>query len=120
MAKKPVQESIPTPKLAPLKVLEEVINILIDEDNWCRGAFARDGLDERCNATDPIACKYCVLGAIRAVTNNEVDAFLKINNKIIEVLKVQSTAIWNDSMVVNHAEMIAGLQKVYNVWREEA
>lgn len=85
------------------KLLNIIIGILRDEERWCKGSFARDGLDQKCKATDKHACRFCVFGAMRHVLEDKsLSVALSLMNDIIEVNKLTSVTIWNDDPKTTH------------------
>jgi hypothetical protein len=62
---------------------------------WARGSFAYDRTGNTVPATDPKACSWCTLGAIKkvAATHDEAhDATVRLQS-----LLLQSVGSWNDT-----------------------
>jgi hypothetical protein len=62
---------------------------------WARGAYAYDRTGNTVPATDPTACSWCTLGAIKkvAATDDEArEATVKLQG-----LLLQSVGSWNDT-----------------------
>lgn len=103
------------PVLRDSQVIEEVINILIDEDKWTQKTFARDALDNKVDYKASVACKFCVVGAMRNVVDDA--RVIKITSRMATILKYHGVTYWND--LQTHQSMITGLRNVYETFRQE-
>ena len=58
-----------------VQVLEEVEGLLSDRKRWTQCALARDAKGMQVSAESPTACQWCLYGAMRRVTDDELLRF---------------------------------------------
>lgn len=108
-------------KLTRLQIVEKTLELLSDESKWTRGAFARDGLGERCKAIDKHACQFCTVGAMRHICNDQhMDVILSIMNDMCIKLNIPAVPVWNDNVLVTHKEIVAGLRKMVQYYDSQS
>lgn len=50
------------------QIIARALEVINDEEHWTRGAVARTAIGEVCGADDPLAARFCAVGALsRAV-----------------------------------------------------
>lgn len=47
-----------------LKAIKEII---AKKENWCQSTLAKDKNDNYVDPTDPVACKFCIIGAAKKI-----------------------------------------------------
>lgn len=84
------------------------------ERGWCQGALAKDADGSRVGPTDPDACQWCAMGAIRAghltgsITEEQHVRIFNIINSVCDGL----LGTWNDAPFRTQAEVVAMLREV--------
>lgn len=51
-------------------VLDKARRLLSSQDRWTQGSFARDRYGDAVKPKDPMACSWCLLGAVAATSND--------------------------------------------------
>ena len=51
-------------------VLDKMIELYSKPDTWTQHVYARNAADESVYTYDPVACKFCITGAIRHFTDS--------------------------------------------------
>jgi hypothetical protein len=91
---------------ATLAVLVRARELIADEGQWCKGAFARSWLDIPVPVRSVFARRYCALGAI-ARAGRELGFPVEDAESALKRQTVSGIVGWNDAAGCTHAEVIA-------------
>lgn len=93
--------------MTTLEILKAAREKIADEKNWMQREFAQDGNARGIEPTSPEACKWCALGAIRAIceTQSIWDAMDALRKGFPGGYRDYSIAMFNDSHT--HPEVLA-------------
>lgn len=93
------------------QVLKRARKLLDKESAWTKWTFARDANDAPVDATDPKACKFCLIGALeRAAWDMCLPGWVGAVPALTDATAA-SIPVWNDNPTRTHAEVIAALDK---------
>ena len=90
--------------------LKKIRELLSDESRWTRLVYARDANGARVNEHSPLACSWCLLGAVSAVcyhayTHNDNDCMTVLFH-LERMLDKKSIAVYNDSDTTKHSDIL--------------
>jgi hypothetical protein len=60
-------------------IIERARDLIADRKHWCRFALAKDKYGQHVNATDPMARRFCAVGALIATANELTSDPLQAN-----------------------------------------
>ena len=106
--------------MSVVEVLKRVRARLDDPKHWTQGAFARNKEGHATVARDPMACSWCLLGAIEAETQYPE------RNEIAWMLRIRTSregygpdlSVFNDSELTNHTAVLELLDKAIHEYAE--
>ena len=87
-----------------------VAELLADESSWTPASIARDAKGCAVADSSPLACQWCVVGALIKVypeIGEQIDAW----NKLAKIVGGQHMAAWNDRRGRTHAEVLEAVRK---------
>lgn len=88
--------------------LEAVRNLIIEEQHWIKGKYARDEKGKVVDPSSPAACQWCLLGAIyKAIDKYEDKESAEGYIRTVAAYKYNDLATFNDQS--SHKEVIAAL-----------
>ena len=91
---------------ATFAVLVRARELVADERQWCKRAFARSWLGIPVPVRSVLARRYCALGAILRA-GRELGFPVKDAERALEWQTVRGIADWNDAAGRTHAEVVA-------------
>lgn len=71
-------------------ILLSAKSLIENIDNWCQGFYALNKSGLPCNIDSPDACRWCILGAIKRMTECEMDPYLAYRDAQIALCKAAS------------------------------
>ncbi len=99
-------------KFTELHVLKCTLELLRDPNRWTKGWFARDEFDNKCGANESVACKFCIIGAMRHVAGvSYYDITLSCLNLLYKSANTMYISNLNDSAETTHADILTLLTK---------
>jgi len=87
-------------------VLIRARNLIADERQWCKRAFARTWFDIPIPVQSTFARRFCAMGAIKRA-GGELGMPMKDAGKALERQTVRPVADWNDDAWRTHGEVVA-------------
>jgi len=92
--------------MTPREILLRAAELV--ERGWCQEAYARDAKGREVASSDPVACCYCPVGAIRAAAGiyGKSEAL-----KALRDLLDRSAVAWNDAPGRMQAEVVEALRR---------
>lgn len=96
-----------------------ILDLLSDPNHWTKKAVARDNLNRLVSPCSPLACQWCLDGAIGKCANIYGDKTIRIYNKITNTIHMMypkyqqyiNIAKFNDHPDTTHADIIAVLKE---------
>ncbi len=79
-----------------MKSIAKQLKEFLTEENWTQGTFARDEKNEPVLPNSPLACKFCVAGAISHIYGGE---FFGVPEVYIELMRRAVTVLSNNDIV---------------------
>lgn len=78
---------------------------------WCQGSHAARRDDSPCKTiTDPLACRFDVLGAVLVARLRGYDPGRKVSHLIASMNSFKTLSLWNDAPERTQAEVVAILR----------
>ena len=106
-----------------IDVLKETRDLILDEDAWTQGTYARDADGDETGLFTKNACCWCLLGAIQKVSK---DADIDAQNKTVIFMNemarnrcYSSLTMFNDSIGRKHVDVIEFLEESMSELRAE-
>lgn len=87
------------------EVLIEVRKLISKPENWTKHVAARDLDFEKVPSSSPRACRWCIIGAVYKVVNNDLLARIRITDILGRVLGGHVDA-WNDADETTHQDVL--------------
>ena len=90
--------------------MTKIYELLVDEKNWTRGAFARTENGVHINPNHPEAVCWCLMGA-KSKCYSDGD-YYDVTRKILNAFKVKfgenykNVYSWNDANQTTHADIV--------------
>lgn len=89
--------------------------LLSKRGSWTKGAYARTRLGELCGTKNPLAVKFCTIGALEKTYSNKYK-FNKAMNKLKKYLdsinKYNDIYSWNDTDSRTRKQVVTVLKKL--------
>jgi hypothetical protein len=79
---------------------------LLEEKDWCQGAYARNAFDHGVEVNDPQACSFCVVGLLKATDTWGLN-YLKLKEHL-----GMTVVEWNDDPERTKEEVLAVLKEL--------
>ena len=90
------------------QIVSGALAIFADENNWTRGALARNRNGDTCNWDDPNAVRYCALGALIRVATDLVSNYDQARFLVIQVTRRVLAASNRSGSVLPHINDVEG------------
>lgn len=84
-------------------------------NGWTQGTYARNQFNNIVSTSNPLACSFCLMGAIYNISNNlhDFDLHNKIHDAIVQETNciTGSLPIFNDQYLKSKDDLMAFLEK---------
>ena len=94
-----------------MTVLRRARDLIANEQNWCKGSFARSWFNVPVLPQSTLARRFCAIGAIIRVSR-ELQLRTKDACLALQWQTVQPVEVWNDAPARTHADVVAAFDAV--------